>query len=327
MAEGVYKHCGNRSSVTAGSARTGGEVVVTPDGRAGVYPVDIASGARGEIQTDGVWLVTKPTAFVYLQGQEIFWDHSANATCLWPTDDKDFYLGVVQKDTASTDLTVLVRLNVRNNCVFRADRDPARTTLVMTTAIGPAAGGVMLNRVGSSHIAKYGTAAEAQKADVISVRSVPIASKWIFQAVATVIADGDADVIDTVFGMADATHASNPDTITTSAFFHLDNTGADLNIYAESDNAAAEVSATDTTKDWAVGTPFHLMIDGRSGDGSALKYYVNGVRVLTSTAFTVAGAAGPLKALFLTEKSSNDSPGEISLEDMKVWLEDDTAAA
>lgn len=326
MAEGVYKHSGKIASTTAGSARSAGEVVVTPQGLAGVYPVDLASGARGELCTEGVYLVTKPTAFVYLAGQEIFWDHSANATCLWPTDDKDFYLGVVQKDTASTDLTVLVRINVRNACVFRADRDPARTVLVMTTAQGPAAGGVLWNRSGSSHIAKFGTAAEAQKADLISVRSVPIASKWIFQAVGTVIADADADVMDTVFGMADATHASNPDTITTSAFFHLDGTGADLNIYAESDNAAAEVNATDTTKDWAVGTPFHLMIDGRSGDGSALKYYVNGVRVLTSTAFTVAGATGPLKALFLTEKSANDSPGEVSLDDMKLWLEDDVAA-
>jgi hypothetical protein len=102
--------------------------------------------------------------------------------------------------------------------------------------------------------------------------------------------------------------------------------GADLKIYGESDNAAAEVAATDTTKVFAVGTQFHLMIDGRSGDGSGLKYYVNGIRVLSATAFTVAGAAGPLFALFHLEKSANDSPGEVALDDMKLWLTDDVAA-
>ncbi len=318
--EAAYVSPGCTVGVTAGSARTAGEVVSCPDGRAGVYPAT-ASGSRGELQTSGVHLVTKPTAFVYLAGQEIYWDASANATCLFPTDDKDFFLGTVQVDTASTDLTCLVNVNVRARGIFDAARDPGRTALVMTTA-----GSLQWNRSGGSHIAKFGLAAEAQKADLLSVRSVPIASKWIFQAVVTVIADADADVGDLSIGMADGTHASDADTITTSAFFHINMSGADLKIYGESDNAAAEVSATDTTKVFAVGTPFHVMIDGRSGDGSALKYYVNGVRVLTSTAFTVAGAAGPLKALFHLEKSSNDSPGEVALDDMRLWLQDDPAA-
>jgi hypothetical protein len=101
---------------------------------------------------------------------------------------------------------------------------------------------------------------------------------------------------------------------------HINMSGADLKIYGESDNATAEVAATDTTKVFAVGTPVHFMIDGRSGDGSGLKYYVNCIQVLSSTAFTVAGAAGPLKALFHLEKSSNDSPGEVALDDMRIWL-------
>lgn len=320
MAEAVYKSPGNAVGVTAGSARTGGEVAQTPDGRACFYPTGVAAADRGEPLTEGVVLVTKPTSFVYLAGMEIYWDHSANATCLWPVNDKDFFLGTVQKDTASTDLTCLVKLNSRANCVFRADRDPARSVLTRT------AGLANLLHSGGSHSMKFSLDAEAQAGDVISVRSVPIASKWIFQAVGCVVVDADADVVDVVFGMADATHASDPDAITTSAFFHLDLTGSNANIYAESDNAAAEVAAQDTTIDWTAGTPFHLMIDGRSGDGSGLIYYVNGVRVVSGSAFTVAGAAGPLKALFLCEKSSNDSPGTVALDDMRIWLSDDAAA-
>lgn len=320
MSEAVLKVCGGAINVTTAAARTGGEVVSLPDGRAAVYPIDVATGTLGAPQVSGIATVTKPTAFVYLAGQEIYWDYSANATCLYPVDDKDFYLGVVQKDTASTDLTCKVALNVRASCVFNSVRDAGRSIMVRTAGLAD------FLRSGGSHIATFSTTAEAQKMDLISVRSVPVASKWIYQAVGTVIADCDADVGDLSFGMADATHASDADSITTSAFFHINMSGADLKIYGESDNAAAEVAATDTTKVFAVGTPFHLMIDGRSGDGSALAYYVNGVRVLSSTAFTVAGATGPLKALFHLEKSSNDSPGSVALDEMKLWLQDDAAA-
>lgn len=332
MAEAVTVQCGEVLSVTASATRTKGDVAQAPDGRAGVYLNDATSGNPiGLDVTEGaVYDVAKTALLVMLAGQEIYWDHSANSATYWPANDKDFFLGCVVKDAAASDTTVRVALNKRSSCVFNAGaagaEGAARTALVMTTAVGPAAGGVIFTRSGGSHTVTFGTAAEAQKADLLSVRSVPVDSKWIWQGVGTVIADSDADVTDVVFGMADGTHASNPDTITTSAFFHLDLTGADLNIYAESDNAAAEVAATDTTKDFVVGTPFHLMIDGRSGDGSGLKYYVNGIRVLSGTAFTVAGAAGPLKALFLVEKSSNDSPGAVALEDMKIWLQDDAAA-
>lgn len=326
MPEGLLVRAGNAVNVTLGADRAAGEVFQTPDGRAAVIPAARASGLIASPQTKGVFTVAKTANLVMLAGQEIFWDHSANSATYWAIDDKDFFLGTVQKDAAGTDTTVRVRINERARCVFRADQDPARTVLVMTTAQGAAAGGILFLRAGGSYVAKFGTAAEAQKGDLMSVRSVPIASKWIWQAVGTVIADGDADVIDVVFGMADGTSATDPDAITTSAFFHLDLTGADLKIYAESDNAAAEVNATDTTKVWAAGTPFHLMIDGRSGDGSGLKYYVNGIRVLSGSAFTVAGATGPLKALFLIEKSSNDSPGSVALDDMKLWLSEDAAA-
>lgn len=325
MAEAIKRQSGDVIDVTASAARTAAEVAQAPDGRAGVYPVAADSGARASLETEGVFRVLKTADIVMLAGQEIYWDHSAGTATYWATNDKDFYLGVVQKDAAGSDTTVDVKLNDRAACVFSAGaagpEGAARTVVVLT------AGTPSFLRSGSSHIGKFSLTAEAQKLDLLSLRSVPVASKWVWQGVGTVIADADADVGDLSFGMADGTHASDADTITTSAFFHINMSGADLKIYGESDNAAAEVAATDTTKVFAVGTPFHLMIDGRSGDGSGLKYYVNGIRVLSGTAFTVAGAAGPLKALFHLEKSANDSPGEVALDDMRLWLQDDAAAA
>lgn len=327
MPEATTVQSGEVLSVTAGATRTKGDVQQFPDGRAGVVLVDQVSGqpVGVSVKEGEVYDITKTALLVFLVGQEVYWDHSANAATYWATDDKDFFVGTCVRDAAGTDSTVRVALNQRARCVFNAQdtgaAGAARTALVMTTA-----GSLQFNRSGGSSIVKFGLAAEAQKADVLSVRSVPIASKWIWSAVTTLIADADADVGDLSFGVADGTHASDADTITTSAFFHINMSGADLKIYGESDNAAAEVSATDTTKVWAAGTPVHLMIDGRSGDGSGLKYYVNGIRVLSSTAFTVAGATGPLKALFHMEKSSNDSPGEVALDDMRIWLTDDAAA-
>ncbi len=317
-------------NVTTVSARAGGEVVQCPDGRAGVYHSTFASGDLAALQTEGLVTVAKTTG-VLLAGQEVFWDHSANVVGYVAINDKDFFLGTVQNDATSAATTCVVNLNEKCRCVYRASTDPSRTVLTMTTASGAPAGGVIFTHSGGSHVVKFGLAAEAQAADVLSVRSVPVASKWIFQGVLTVVADADADVVDVVLGMADASSTSDPDAITTSAFMHLDLTGSSLDIFGESDNVAAEIAATDTTLNWTVGTPIHFMIDGRSGDGSALLYYVNGTRVLdgttgTSRALTVAGATGPLKALFLVEKSSNDSPGSVALDDMKIWLTDDAAA-
>jgi predicted RecA/RadA family phage recombinase len=322
MSEAATVQSGEVINVTAIATRTKGEVVVAPDGRAGIVLQDAVIGNPvGVDVTDGaVYDVPKTALVVLLAGQEVYWDASANSATYWATDDKDFCLGVVVKDAAGTDTTVRVALNREPECVFDAAEDPARSIMVRTAGLAD------LFHAGGSTVATFSATAEAQKMDLISVRSVPIASKWIFQAVGCVLVDASADVGDLSFGMADATHATDADAIVTSAFFHLNLSGADLKIYAESDNAAAEVAATDTTKVYVVGTPFHLMIDGRSGDGTALKYYVNGIRVLSSTVFTVAGAVGPLKALFHFEKSSNASLGSVALDNMRLWLQDDAAA-
>ncbi|OWY60182.1 hypothetical protein B7486_70550, partial [cyanobacterium TDX16] len=150
----------------------------------------------------------------------------------------------------------------------------------------------------------------AQKVDWLSGRSFTLASNFVLDALVNVVETCDADVGDLSIGVANATHASDADSITESAFFHFD-LGADLNIDAESDDGTTEVNATDTTLDFVVGTPVRLKIDGR--DPSNLKYYVNGVEVLAATANlgNIAVATGPLYALFHLEKSSNDSPGQV----------------
>jgi predicted RecA/RadA family phage recombinase len=296
---------------TADAAITGGEVVQLRDGLAAVIPVDVANGEKGGAQCEGIFRVEKTTGQVWLDGGEIWWDHSANkATCVPPlAGDRDFYLGSAVGDAASAATEGYVNLNVKPAYEIDLQRSGGDTAVVLT------AGAPYIYSRGGSLDAAFSATAEAQKLDWLSKRSFALGSNWILDAVVEVVTNADADVADLSVGVANGTNASDADSITESAFFHFD-LGADLNIDAESDDGTNEVAATDTTVDFAVGTPVFLQIDGR--DPASLKFYINGVRVLSSTTFNISAATGPLKALFHLEKSSNDSPGNVQLDVLRV---------
>lgn len=314
----------NAESVTVGEANeyvdtatatiAGGEVQQMNNGRA-AYRTGVRSLESGDavaFDDRGNREVEKKSGEVWLDGDEIFWDHSANAaTCVPPlvAGDRDFFLGSADGDYASTVTRANVRLNVRPEYIIDKNRDGGDTAVVLTAGTP-----YIYNRGGTTE-AGFSATAEAQKLDWLSKRSFALGSKWILDAIVEIPTNADADVADLNVGVANATHASDADSITESAFFHFD-MGADLNLDAESDDGTTEVAATDTNVDWAVGTPVHLKIDGR--DPSDLHFYVNGVEVLAATAFNISAATGPLKALFHLEKSANDSPGVVQLDSLRV---------
>jgi len=310
--EATYRQPGCTLDYTPAAAWTAGQVFQLPDGRAAVPANDIASGALGAAQTEGLFTVIKAATQVWLDGAPIWWDHSANAaTCIPPlvAGDRDFFLGTAVGDVASAAVSGAVNLNVQPRYIIDYQRDGGDTAVVLTV------GTPYIYSRGGSLESGFSLTAEAQKLDWISKRSFTKDSSWILEAVLEVVANADADVGDLNVGVANATHASDADSITESNFFHFD-MGADLNLDAESDDGTTEVAATDTEVDWAVGTPIHLVIDGR--DPSDIQMYVNGVLVLGSTVFTLAAATGPLKAIVHLEKSSNDSPGVVQLDMLRV---------
>ncbi len=316
----LYQNGDDVLDYTAVAAVTGGQVVQLADGRAGVIPTDLDAAALGSASAEGIYTVTKAASQVWIDGAPIYWDHSANAaTCIPPltTGDKDFYLGVAVGDVASATTTGKVNLNVAGRYIYDVHRDGGDTAIVKTVVGSTTVEVPNVISRGGSIDAYFGTTAEAQKVDILSKRSFPVNSNWILEAVVEVVTNADADVADLSVGVANGTHASDADSITESCFFHFD-MGADLNLDAESDDGTTEVAATDTTIDWAVGTPIHLVIDGR--DETDIQMYVNGVLVLGSTVFTLAAATGPLKALFHLEKSSNDSPGTVQLDMLRVRI-------
>lgn len=302
--------------VTAAGAIAGGEIRQLADGRAAVR-TGLSPATAGDVvncTTTGKHRVAKLTGKTWIAGAPVYWlAASGQATPVPPLSGQGFYLGTAVADAESDDTTGLVDLNVHPEPVYDLHTDGGDTAIVLT------AGTPYLYSRGGSVVAGFSTTAEAQKLDILSKRSFPIDSGFVLEASVTAVTNADADVADLSIGVASGTHASDADSITESCFFHFD-LGADLNIDAESDDGTTEVAATDTTVDFAVGTPVYLAIDGR--DPENLKLYIDGVRVLSATTFTLGAATGPMRALFHLEKSANDSPGVVQLDTMRVRISD-----
>jgi len=314
MAEATMYKDASTITLTAWAAMSPGEVFQLPDGRAGyVLGLEaIASGDLVEFQVDGQVTVAKTASIVILDGGEVKWDVTANsATIPVLTDAEDFILGTAVGDAASADTTMVVALNNRTKALVSLQASSFDHAPVLTagTPVGSMQGGC--------YRAAFSATAEAQKLDLLSKQPFAITSDWIFEAIVEVVTNADADVADLNIGVANGTHASDADSITESVFVHFD-MGADLNLDAESDDGTTEVAATDTTVDWAVGTPVHIVLDGR--DSTDIQLYVNGVNRLAATTFTLADGTGPLKAIFHLEKSANDSPGEVQLDKLEVRI-------
>lgn len=317
MAEAeLYQNSDDTVDYTAVAAVTAGTVVSLPDGSAGVVPSALSAAQVGSAAKEGIFEVEKTTGLVFVDGQELWWDHSANKAHILPAGDKDFYLGTAYGDATSAATTCKVQLNNRPRYLIDL-ANGAFQTVIVKTVVGSTTVEVPDVKVrGNSNYLIFGTTAEAQKVDLLSTRGFAPGSRWIVDGILNVITNGDAAAVDFNIGVANGTNATDADSITESCFIHID--GASTNINAESDDGTTEVAATDTTLDFTAGTPFHFLIDGR--DTSDIQIYINGVLVLGSTVFKLNAATGPLRLLAHLEKTVDDSPGTFSVDSFRVRI-------
>lgn len=301
-----------------------GEVIQLADGRAG-YVCGLQAKTSGEtagVKTSGQITVAKTSGVVILKGDPLYWDRSANtATPLRALAGGDFFLGAALEDAASAAAAVAVALNVRPVYVIDALRDPADTVLVKTAGTPAVTMGP-----GFAQLA-WSETAETQKVDLLSKHSIPKGIPFVVEMDVNIVDPGDEtdSAGDINIGIANGTHASDCDAITESLFVHVDVIdGGAVNIQLESDDGTTEVAATDTTVDFAAGTPFHVVMDCR--DLSDIKVYINGVRVLASTAFKLDAATGPFKLLAHMEKGADNTPGIVRLNRFAIRATDLAAA-
>jgi|LSQX01.3.fsa_nt_gb predicted RecA/RadA family phage recombinase len=311
MSEAALYKDADTITILAPAALASGQVVQLPDGRAG-YVMGLKAVAAGdpvEIQVGGQAVVAKTANVEILPGDELRWDRSANtATPLDAIADADFLIGTAVDGAAAADTTVVVALNKRP--VYQIDifRDRSTTALV-GTANKPS----VTWTPGRAKLALDSTS-EAQKADILSDAAIPVTVPFVVEgrmAIFDISAGAEPDIN---VGIANATHASDADSITESVFFHLD--GTSLDIKAKSDDGTTEVAATDTTVDAVDDTFFDFRIDAR--DLTDIKLYINGARVLAATTFKLDKATGPMKLLAHIEKTTSASTCEIQIAHLAI---------
>ncbi len=311
-------------NVVDATARAGGEVIQMADGRAGVRAGLKTSAANDNnaYENKGLFRVAKASGWVALPGIPIFWDRSANVA-LYKQDvgTGDFFLGTCVADAATGDLEVVVDLNARPERLIKWgqgiwDNVALRTSGVVVPNIALGLSGTDPGGTGTRFVLTANS--EVQKTDAISRQSVPVTIPFIVRFRVGVFDIADSSTVDFTVGLANATHASDADTITESVFIHLD--GASLDIYAESDDGTTEVAATDTTVNAVDDTYFDVWMDCR--DLADIQIYINGVLVLPASVFTLTLATGPMKALIHIEKTSNDTTADIRVQDVEVWTQE-----
>lgn len=301
--------------ITASAAYSAGEVVQLPDGRAGVYSRNVASGEVGTPATEGIFKVAKTASIVILDAGQVFWDHSANTATYNQVSDRDFYMGTAVGDAAASDSYVYVNLNACPRYKVDSREGAFQSVLAGTAAAGGFGYPVQL---GGCQVLELTATNEAQKVDLLSVMGFTPGSKPIVEGAFRVISDGSGSAVDVSLGLASATHATDADSIAESAFIHLD--ANNTNINAECDDGTNETAATDTTIDYTEGSALssrvEFWIDCRSL--SSLKFYVNGARVLSGTTFSVAAAANTWFLLAHVEKTSSTDTYKLALDWLRV---------
>lgn len=309
MAEAVlWKDNADIVDYTPDAAITGGEVIQLRDGRAAVIPVDVASGAKGAAETEGIYTVAKTTSMVILDGGKVYWDHSANKAHFKPVADRDFYLGTAVGDAATAATTMKVALNKTPYYIFDSNRDHV-TSVVTKTVVGSTTVEIpnVKNQAGAIRM-ELGTTAEAQCVDAMSKRGFAVGSNAIAEFLINIVTNSDNAAGDLNFGLASGTSTTDFDAIAECLAIHIDGNSANIN--AQSDDGSTAVAAADTTLDLTAGTPFEVWMDTR--DPANCKIYVDGVRVMdgtTGTAKTFILATGPFYWIAHMEKTSDDSPG------------------
>lgn len=148
-----------------GSAVVSGAVVIVGTMCAGIASVDIANGATGSVQTEGVFSLDKNTSDALTQGAPVWWDASAGE-CINAVALNAIFLGFAEVAAGASDTTCQVRL-----AKFTAE-GPRTLTLAATGAVTLTAADLL-----SGDLFCVVPSTGAQTLNVPSVTTIPFGAK------------------------------------------------------------------------------------------------------------------------------------------------------
>lgn len=319
MSEAVYTRADDKFQLLASATIDAGQLIQAPSGEAAFLDAGtpVSSGAYTDsLRTRGKATVEATGDWQGVAGQEVYWDHSANKLSYRKNNDRDFCAGTLVADKAYTSITAEVDLNKRQRFDIDLLRDFALSAITGTQALNVM--GLFQRGGGQKYI--LSSTNEAQKVDQLSRDRFAVNANWCAEFVFCVVNDGAGGAPDVNVCVANGTHATDADSITELVGVHLD--GNSVNINALSRDGTTTVASTDTTVDYsegsAVANRVHVLLDGR--DPADVQIIVNGVPVLTSTAFDISAATGPLGLLCHVEKTAAADVYEFDLERARVWF-------
>jgi hypothetical protein len=309
VADGSKASSNNDLRITVAAAVAIGEIWQTPDGWAGWYAADeaAASGERRPFIRGMQLTCPKIAAKVCLDGGPAYWDHANNqVTPLPPLSGRGFLLGSFIGDAAAADTTCNVNLGIEPRYAIRL-RDGFWTQ----EAINGVGHQMLLAGVPKL---EFDAVVEAAQIAFYSERTIPTVGNAILRARIVIQNQGDNAALDFDLGLASGSHATDFETIAEFASIHFD--GNSLALLVQSDDGTTDVAPTATGVNAVAGTPFEAWIDTR--DPASVKFYLDGVRVAAGTTFRLDQGAGPLKAIALLEKTSDDTVADVRILDLDV---------
>lgn len=161
----------------------------------------------------------------------------------------------------------------------------------------------------------FDAVAEAATATLFMENSpVDIDNGPVFECRLAIFDIGDDVALDIDFGLASDDHATDFEAIATFAAFHLD--GTDLSVKCHSDDGTTDTAPVDSTVDLVDDTYANFKID--ASDKSDVKFFINGVRVLSGTTFDISDYTGTLTPIVMVEKTNNDTTADVRADRVRV---------
>lgn len=300
-------------TVTLAAAASAAQLRQLADGRVGWMQNLSTAGAIGDrriFATGDQVSIPKTTGICFLDGGRAYWDRSARAGHYKQVDDQDCYIGTCVGDAASADSTMIVNLNIAQQHKMNLVTMPFSTAIVGTQALG----GLALNRRGGALNFVLNATNEAQKLDALSKDGFGINANSIVEFAFNIISDGSGTVVDVSLGVANATHATDADSITNHLFLHLDANATAIKLQSKS-TGKSTVTATDTTTVYVEGAGNANRVEGWMDfrNPADVQVYVNGVNVLPASVFDLSGAT-TLYLLSHIEKTASTDTYEFDAE-------------
>lgn len=257
-----------------------GQVIALPSGKVGSANgmgrgfTAKTNGVRGDhagFQIEGFARPRKKTGLAIVAGQQVFWDRTARAADL----SSDLLMGICNQDAQSADDRIDVDLNAAGGNIVDLVQGVFDTqTTGSASASSPAGSAVDLI---------LDSTVEAQRFAFSSAAGVPVRGPVIDGTF--VVRDVGAAGVQFNVGITNALGTAWDGTVRAS--FQMDGT---LTVKAEATDGTNTVAPTDTTVAAVVGVPMAFCVDAR--DLTSVKFYLDGVRVLVGTTFSLAAATG-----------------------------------